>query len=429
MPAIVRTLLPACFAPMVILVWGFAWFAMSVCIFYLGCFLPALRMKPPPLVQKSRSPSTRPRSPRPLSVDTELLPEQQEDDPPPAVKFGPSLQRAATVAEASRSSSPFKKPTFKKIFSFTPARSTTTPLLHHPQLVSSLRRAATDPETLKSPASKSDKSLSPALRRGRATSSPESFISSESETTLVDHLSPTLEVPTSPILSADGASSASSGAPRSVHLSSMKMFRSLSRRMSFKQKADFASVDEVSEPRVVDEHSQRNNTMSGEVFSSKFVNPFRSKQKSRDRSASSSPAPSSRPSLHLSHGNDSPVSPVPDSPRSSTSSVSTAYSTFSSRSTMSAPSGSPRSVPRTQPYGAPHYAPMPGPRGRPSSRRAASLSLDRPATVAEESGEEAGNALGLELGLTWGRADTVPNPQRKPFLRHRYCCERGRGSC
>ncbi|RDX46761.1 hypothetical protein OH76DRAFT_816178 [Lentinus brumalis] len=434
MPPSVRTYIPASFAPMIILSWGFAWFAISVLIFYLGCLLPTLRAKPPPLAPRSRSPKLCRHS---LPVVPEPLQEPPEDDSSSSVKFAPTLQRAATVAVAPPSL-PLKRPsTFKSILAFAPGRSTSSPQSRpaQPERVSTSgpRRAATLSEALppsKKSTSKPMKTLSPVLRGGRTTPSSKSSISLESETTLVDHLS------------AEGVP-APSAARQSV-LPSMKMFRSLSRRMSFKQKAELASrastsithdMDDISGPHVADEHpEQAHPTVPGEVFTSKFVNPFRGKPKSADRSASSSPAPASRratvsrrmlASLHLGHTTGPRASPVPDSPRSSTSSVSTAYSTFSSSSVMSgSSSSSPRSnISRTQPYGAPHYAPMPmpAPRGRASSRRATSLSLDRPATVAEESGEEAGNALGLELGhgQTRIRADTVPAPQRKPFFRHR----------
>ncbi|TFK89879.1 hypothetical protein K466DRAFT_597411 [Polyporus arcularius HHB13444] len=436
MPPSVRTYIPASFAPMIILSWGFAWFAISVLIFYLGCLLPTLRAKPPPLAPRSRSPKLC-RHSLPQAVVPEPLHEPPEDDSSSSVKAAPTLQRAATVVVAPPSL-PLKRPsTFKSILAFAPGRSTSSPQARpaQPERVSTsgLRRAATLSEALPPSRMPTMKTLSPVLRGGRATPSSKSSISLESETTLVDHLSPAEGVP------------AAFAAPRSV-LPSIKMFRSFSRRMSFKQKADLASrastsithsMDDISEPQVADEHpEQAHPTVPGEVFTSKFVNPFRGKPKSADRSASSSPAPvpSSRrasvsrrmlASLHLGHTTDPRASPVPDSPRSSTSSVSTAYSTFSSSSVMSgSSSSSPRSnVSRTQPYGAPHYAPMPmpAPRGRASSRRATSLSLDRPATVAEESGEETGNALGLELGhgQTRNRADTVPAPQRKPFFRHR----------
>ncbi|RPD64633.1 hypothetical protein L226DRAFT_528988 [Lentinus tigrinus ALCF2SS1-7] len=469
---------------MLLLTWGCAWFAMSVLIFGIGCLLPSLLPKPPPLIQKPRIAKSR--STPALRADPEPLPHQPEDEPSSSVEFRPTLQRAATVEEASPVSTPLKRPAYKTLW----------PLAHHPARsiansqpddpTPTLRRAATFSEVLSSLSSSSKVSaIKSVIKNGRSTPGPKASVSSGSEE-LVDPLSPTRYHPDlTPIVSAtpsaEGSyaqeasvpSSSSSptlaGSPRSwrhTRLPSMKMFKSFSKRMSPKSKTDPASHSPTADASILydtvgpkeqctDERPRhahpdrlrRHHDTSAEVLTTKFVNPFHvkpRKSQSIERSASPSPSPSSRrvsgprrmlAPLKFIHANESHVSAVPDSPRSSVSSESTGLSTFSSPSVKSsfssASSSSPRSVPpRTQPYGAPYYAATPAPRERPSSRpaarRAASVSLDRPETVAEESGEDSGNALGLELGhARKGNAATMPVHQRKRFFRHRSTASEG----
>ncbi|KAI0706285.1 hypothetical protein C8T65DRAFT_232072 [Cerioporus squamosus] len=509
MLAFIRALLPASFAHVIILPHGCAWFVVSVFICLLGCLLPALQAKPPPLVQRLRK--GRPRSPRPVSAETST-PERLEDGSPSSVKFAPALQRAATVAEASPSSSPFKRPAFKAIWSFAPGRSTSThrqseddptPIMRRAATLSShvlpsattlshvlpsaatlsqvLPSAATMSHVLPSPPKlptfKSMKSFSPTLRTGRTTPSAHSPISSESESTLVEHLSPAryhpdLSIIASATTSAEGTcvqqedsedselaaparAPSTSGSPhpsRSVRLPNMKLFRSLPPRTSCKPVAprsstpDACSEDDVSEPQAVPRDGEqaeqaqlrRDNTtgMLGDVFITKFVNPFRVKDRnaeSVERAAPTSPLSPRRASgsrwmlasLHLGRrqSNGSRASSISDSPRSSISSGSTAYSTSSTSSSPSVtsestPSGTSTTTPPKRSNGETHFAPTPTPRGRPMSRQPTSLWLGRAATMPKESGGEARNAAEPEEGQAVS--------QRKPFFRHRTSARGGK---
>ncbi|KAI0714824.1 hypothetical protein C8Q76DRAFT_438078 [Earliella scabrosa] len=433
-----------CFVSMVVLLWGFAWFAMSVLIFALGCFVPSVRPKPPPVVSRPRSPRINPTPvPSPTPVTQKPLPVEPDDV---------SSQSSTSEPRSSISSAaPSKRPSFKAPWS-----------------------------------------LPVQFKPGRPAASPKSSVS-DGSTTLVGSSSPTRFYPDLPVIESVSPSSdptyeedassptaSSSNSPsrpsRGVRLPSMKMFKTLSRKMT-RQKTDpttspsvataqdlpckeevhesekkpagaqpKGSTSEDEQPRQAQPghlNLHRRNTASGEMFTSTFVSPFRIKPRKAPPAASGSIPPSPTPhrpsaprrmltSLHISLQSNDAHMPVPDSPRSSVSSSSTAVSTFSSlcSSPGSASSPGPRTVPRTQPYGPPYFAAMPTPSqpqaarsgSRPPSRRAASLSLDRPETVAEESGEDGGsNALGLELGQVEKpvKAQTEPRlGKRRPLGRH-----------
>ncbi|RDX46759.1 hypothetical protein OH76DRAFT_816256 [Lentinus brumalis] len=459
----IQALLPASFAPVVVLPHGYVWFLISVFIFVLGRIVPALQVKPPPLVQKLRK--ARRHSPRHGSANIKSAPEQPEDRSSTSVKFAPALQRSATMA-VPPSSSPFKRPVFKSIFSFAPGHSTANPephaasTLHERAFAPVLRRAATLSEafsTPKMPTLKSMRSFSPTLRSARAVPSPRTSVSSESDSdsdsdseneseTGPDHSGlPTISSPTSSTQGtysegdspspAPASLPSSSGSPRPTRsgpLASLKMFRSLSRRVSTKQfvlrpsTPGARSVDDDSELQVVsDDDGHRDNTMLGDVFITKFVDPFRVKNRNADsvkRAAPMSPLSPRRASLsrrmlaslHLGHSDDSRDSSISDSPRSSISSVSTGCSCDTTPSSSCSPRSS---LSRTEPYNATHPAtPVPASQGWSSSRRATSMSLVRPATVAEESAEEAELEKDCDCST---KAETVPPPQRQPVFRHR----------
>ncbi|KAI0756401.1 hypothetical protein C8Q80DRAFT_1264463 [Daedaleopsis nitida] len=403
---------------MALFLWGFIWFVMSVLVFGLGRFIPAIRPKPPPAASRPRMQSPR-MSPKPLPP----VPVPSEEQP---------VAEADAASCESAASDPSRSMTSK------------TPSAKRPQY-------------------KSKWSFSGRLkpRQTSGSSSPRPSFGSAGSSTLVDTPSPSRFMPELPVIESASSSSdprlgkdeiqpaslSSTGSPRSsrhVRLPSMKMFKSLSRKMS-KQKTEVGSspassrdnsIDDIirvldakvplSEEPASDHESAkeappdhrpvlpRNNSSSGEVFTSTFVNPFRPKnRKTKTPPPPLSPiqrSPTSRrhlvprrmlTSIHIASVTVEGHTAVPDSPRSSVSSS----SSFSSLSVVSpfpsSTSSSPCGPLRTQPYGPPYYAAMPI--QRPPARRATSLSLERPETVVEESGdgdddEGANNALGLELG-------------------------------
>ncbi|KAI8990672.1 hypothetical protein BD414DRAFT_308131 [Trametes punicea] len=444
-------------APMALFVWGFAWLALSVLIFIAGRFLP--QIQPRPIVLR-----TRPRSPRVRSVPVSPISTPLELSP-------------VLVVEAALTESPVSTP--------------------GPQMV---------PRTL----------VSPPADRSRAKKW------SLSSVTLLGGPSPPRACSELPVINSVDASKGpdlereAEGSPpstpalspragRGVRMPSPKMFKSISRRLSSKQKADAMSspssrsaevlplrrnspaLDEKNEPSMrgcatIDSSPrsprpgnlphERNISLSGEVFTTTFVNPFKLKSRKVrtppvvDLTEPVSPSPQrmSAPRRMLTSVQlvlTSPKSHVrqrsqsqSQSRRSSMSSTSTAVSAFSTPSVLSSSSAGSPVAPRTQPYAAPYFAPLPLPlpsarassradadvgarKTRPAQRRAASLSpplLRRPEPVAEESGEEdpprerAGggderlSALGLKLGqLGLGR----PPARARPQVRHRAAVSEG----
>ncbi|KAI1793060.1 hypothetical protein LXA43DRAFT_886210 [Ganoderma leucocontextum] len=434
-----------CIIHMALLLWGLAWFAMSVVIFALGWILPPLRSKPPPLVVKPRSPRIRSEPLPPVTATTDFMCLDKDDivsttsalsdfrSPPPAPAPAPSTPPSS------------KRSLFKPRWSFSAARKSSRP------------------------------------------SSRKSSVGSAGSLTLVDNDSPPRYVPDLPLIGSESGTevwldqdipypdnTSPSDSPRSarnVRIQSLKLLKTLSRKVSSKQRpaavpSPSASPEvpivplahEFCEPVKPARRSQskerpapstlapsdelrpqqRVDSLTGEVFTTTFVNPFRIKPRKpkapTNPPLSSTPAPrrASGPrrmlnSLHLTLANNNnashtppPVGPAPDSPRSSISSASTStFSASSNRSAFSGSSGSPRGVRRTQPYAAPYYAAMPGTAAR---RRAASCSREwRPEheSVEEESspgeGEDA-NALGLEFESEFGqmRRGSTPEVQTEP---------------
>ncbi|KAI0800591.1 hypothetical protein C8Q74DRAFT_426550 [Fomes fomentarius] len=418
-----------------LLLWGLAWFAMSLLIFLLGGIIPALRPKPPPIGSCLPKPPSRTTSPR-----TSIREPAPEEKPLPAEPDNVSC----TSTPTNPLSTTMPEPPSSKRVSFKPRWS-----------FSKRRPSQTVP-------------------------SPQSSLFSVGSSTLVGSPSPPRFMPELPAIestsnsmhptndpdSPSDAAPSPSGSPKSRHvrLPKMKMLKTLTRKMTSKSKSDTVASSGASSQDVLPEEgtyepvkkaasfSSFNETASedergrqaqpghlrmherngsGEVFNTTFVNPFRNKQRRPKAASVSSEPPSPTPnhrssasrrmltSFHISLHSASHTAAVPDSPRSSISSASgsTAVSTLSGLSGLSS---SPRSVPRTQPYGAPYYAAMPGqrPGSRPPSRRATSLTLDRPETVAEESAEDGGgNVLGLELGQV--EAGKPVKAQTEPRRMHR----------
>ncbi|KAH9897716.1 hypothetical protein C8Q73DRAFT_787958 [Cubamyces lactineus] len=447
--------------PMAVFVWGFAWLMLSVLIFLAGRLVPQLHSKPPVVVPKPRSPRS-PRSPRIRSAPVSPVLPPRECDPVP-VDEAASCKTSVSAPEPSIPS--------------------------HPSTPSNGRSRAS---------AKKKWSLPTYFFPNRSVPSPKSSLFSEGSSTLVGSPSPPRFFPELPMIEsatvsedascdqdpARSSRSTPASSPRTgrgMRLSNVKVFKALSRKLS-KQKTDPASGRESSprpsvdlsrdSPAACEEKSEnlrrhtidagpsrsarpghllheRNLSLPGEVFTTTFVNPFRSHSKSRkaktdpsvvDLTEPDTPSPrrssTSRRMLNSfqlalsspiqkSHTRSNSQSQS-QSRRSSVSSTSTAVSTFSSPSVLSS-TGSPTSpvaAPprnRTQPYAAPYFAPLPrsattesesqspssssqGTRPRPGSRRASASLPRRPETVAEESAEEGGgaeeklSALGLRLG-------------------------------
>ncbi|KAI0673813.1 hypothetical protein C8Q78DRAFT_1076784 [Trametes maxima] len=409
---------------MAVFVWGFAWLMMSVLIFVAGRIVPQMQAQPPPLVLKPRSPRVR------------SVPVSPTASPPKSIASDPD---EAASCESSLVTGPAQ------------------PAAFHPL-------AAAPPPLSKGSPPKKRWSFSTHFFSGRSAPSPKSSLFSEGSSTLVGSpspkpLFPELPVvgstsPTSdPVYDQDAAGSSHStptGSPRQgrgMRLPGAKVFKSLTRRMSSKQKPDRGSSRgrsprgsvelpparegsfeyeerlETSLPRRATTGEipkqarpghlvhERNLSLPGEVFTTSFVNPF--KGKSRKPNAPSPidlsdpptppPPPPKRPSgprrvltsFQLALTSSSTASARRPqgltSRRSSMSSTSTAVSTFSAPSVLSLSSGSPRSVPRTQPYGAPYYAAMPG----------------------SGSGSGSGSAVGSGSGSTSSRSSSFENV-RKP---------------
>ncbi|KAI0334050.1 hypothetical protein GY45DRAFT_1367883 [Cubamyces sp. BRFM 1775] len=460
--------------PMAVFVWGFAWLMLSVLIFVAGRLVPQLHSKPPVVVLKPRSPRS-PRSPRIRSAPASPVLPPRECDPVPADEAA-SCQTSVSAPEPS--------------------------LPSHP---------STPPNGRSRASAKKKWSLPTYFFPNRSVPSPKSSLFSEGSATLVGSPSPPRFFPELPMIESatvsedpsceqeDDAAPSSKSTPassprtgRGMRLSNVKVFKALSRKLS-KQKTDPASSRESSPrpsvdlsqeaPAVCEEKNEtlmrrrtmdagssrsarpghllheRNLSLPGEVFTTTFVNPFRSRSKSRkaktdpsvvDLTEPDTPSPrrSSTSRRMLTSFQLALTSPIQksharsnsqsqsQSRRSSVSSTSTAVSTFSAPSVLSS-TGSPTSpvavavaAPprnRTQPYAAPYFAPLPrsatperqsgagssstssssqGVRPRPGPRRASSSLPRRPETVAEESAEEGGSAgaeeklsaLGLKLG-------------------------------
>ncbi|TBU46151.1 hypothetical protein BD309DRAFT_989035 [Dichomitus squalens] len=409
-------------ARMALLFWGIAWFAMSVVIFILGRIIPPLRSKPPPLVLKPRSPRIRSTSLSPATAPIEPSKLEEKDDVE-STKSAPCDIRSSPPPVPLTS----KRPSFRMRWS---------------------------------------------LSKSSRPPSPKSSAGSVASLTLVDNSSPSRYVPDLPSIEGESGMAANfdqddthstdspTGSPRltrNVRLPTMKMLKSLSRKVSTKPRSASAPSPSVAplgstspleddarepvkqarrsqsrerpEPSVIAPESdirpqQRTDSISGETFTTTFVNPFRLKHRNPKASITPTHPPSRRASgprrmlnsLSLTLASkESRKTPIPDSPRSSisTSASTSTFSGSSVTSAFSASSGSP-SVRRTQPYAAPYYAPMPvsssvptplGGRScsgsAPARRRAASCSPEwRPEPVEEESGEaEDANALGLDLAV------------------------------
>ncbi|KAH9849193.1 hypothetical protein C2E23DRAFT_392807 [Lenzites betulinus] len=443
---------------MALFVWGFIWLFMSVLIFFAGHILPQLRSKPPPL---ALIPS--PRSPRVRSAP--VTPAQ-----PPLEPAAPDPDEAETYEPAV--SAPAPAPT------------------------------VAGPSTTKKPAPRKKWSLPTRFSFGRTAPSPKSSLLSDGSATLVGSPSPPRFFPELPLVesaspssdpgcsfsrpgSAHSTPASTPRTGRSIQLPGAKAFKLLSRRISVKksdalrnrshsprasvdvlplqEEASFyyeeADADRMHRTSTAEAHKptrpvhllhQRGVSLPGEVFTTSFVNPFRSRaRKSKGPPAldlsepAPSPAPPKRPftprrvltSFQLALTSSTTTSTRSHSyshskcksRRSSVSSSSTAVSASSAPSALalSGVDAPPRSapVPRTQPYAAPYFAAMPR-SSRPASRpdpspkprereregrkRAASLSPPlQPETVAEEiaeephppPAEEEGALSALELGL------------------------------
>ena len=322
----------------------------SVLVFYLGCVLPSIHAKPPPLVQKPRSVKSRPNS---LALPADSEPIKPEADRPSSA-FPPTLQRAATVGEVPSSSKSAKRPALRALWSFAhhPARTIAGTHLHADEdSTAAMRRTSTVTDVLSSLSSASPPkvptlTLKSMVRKGRAGSTSRSSVSSQTESTVVDRLSPSRYHPDLPMIasatsSAEGryaqedcvgpapasGTSSPSGSPRpSRHalLPSMKMFKSFSRRRSQKTASASSSptpatlsLDDVADPAGAPSEPQ---PVSGEVLTVKFVNPFRVKPRERKSVERSRMSGARRMLGQLSHASDSPRSSVSDSMFSSASS-------------------------------------------------------------------------------------------------------------
>ncbi|KAL1951070.1 hypothetical protein VTO73DRAFT_219 [Trametes versicolor] len=404
---------PHIFLRMAILAWGFVWLMMSVLIFVAGRFIPRLQSKPPP-------PAPMPRLSRVPSA-----PVSPVVSPPKSIASEPDEPVSCETSFGG------------------PAQSVTD---------------TAQPGTLPKKAPSKRKWSLPTRFFGRSAPSPKSSLFSEGSATLVGSPSPTRFFPELPLVESGSPSSelgsvldlpgSSTSTPastphtgRGMRLPGAKALKSLSRKLSTKKPGnvrhsshspgasvetlpstegsfDYAEDDTRRNPRDVTMQSpkqvrpghlahQRQYSLPGEMFSSTFVNPFRSKaRKSKaptaiDLSEPSSSSPKrSTPrrmltSFSLALTSSSPWTPSePHSRRSSVSSTSTAVSALSAPSVLSHPSSPPPSVPRTQPYSAPYFAAMPRSSRSPQKDhrarpRASSMSPPRrPETVAEESAEE-----------------------------------------
>ncbi|KAI0652537.1 hypothetical protein C8Q79DRAFT_1005722 [Trametes meyenii] len=377
---------------MAVFVWGFAWLMMSVLIFVAGRIIPQMQSQPPPLALK-------PRSPRVRSVPVSPI-----ISPPKSIASDPD---EAASCESSLVSGPAQ------------------PAAFHP-----LAAAPPTPPPKGSPPKKRW-SFSTHFFSGRSAPSPKSSLFSEGSSTLVGSPSPKPFFPELPLIestsptpdpvyeqdTAGSSHSTPTGSPRhgrGVRLPGAKVFKSLTRRMSSKQKSERGSSrgrsprqsielpparegsfeyeerHETSLPRRATTGEipkqarpghlihERNLSLPGEVFTTSFVNPFKGKPRKANAPSPidlsdppTPPPPPKRPSaprrvltsfqLALTSSTASARRPPGlTSRRSSVSSTATAVSAFSAPSVLSLSSGSPRSVPRTQPYGAPYYAAMPG---------------------------------------------------------------------
>ncbi|KAI0368892.1 hypothetical protein BV20DRAFT_1036816 [Pilatotrama ljubarskyi] len=435
---------------MALLLWGFAWLSLSVLIFMAGRLIPHLQPKPPPLALKARS-----RSPRVRSVPVSPI-----ASPPKSIVSEPEHDELTSYDSSIASPA---QPAF-------PPTPTTPNVRTPPKRKWSLNTHFFSGRIAPSPKSSL---FSPGSSNGSGGSSPPRFFP---ELPIVESASPTSELGCEQDRTGSSRSTPT-GSPRpsrALRLPGVDMLKSLSRKMSTRQKSDSISnrsrsPTTVADPSLsrsregsfdcegVDErggaytrrrasttelpgqarpghllhHRNHSSPGPGEVFTTSFVNPFRSRSKSKSRKAktppaidlsepvSPSPRRSSAPRRMLSGGGSGTRSrSQSQSRRSSMSSTSTGASTFSAPPVLSGSgagsgpspgsSSSPRSVPRTQPYAAPYFAAMPrsgrsaskgeGKEGRPgSSRRASSLSPPRrPETVAEESAEDSELVLQLE---------------------------------
>ncbi|KAM5535889.1 hypothetical protein V8D89_010507 [Ganoderma adspersum] len=425
---------------MALLLWGFAWFAMSVVIFTVGWVLPPLRSRPPPLVVKPRSPSIPSEPLSPVTATVDLVSLEKDQDEVVSTKSTISDLPSPPLTTAPPSPTSSKRSLFKPRWSFSATRKSSRP------------------------------------------SSRKSSVGSAGSLTLADNNSPPCYVidpdviggefgaearPDLDIPSSSNPSPSDSPRPaRNVRIQSLKLLKNLSRKVSSKQRPSPSAspvvpivplADEFCEPAKSARRSQSKerpasstlaqsdeprpqqmvDSLTGEVFTTTFVNPFRIKpRKPKASLAPSNPPVSSAPAprrasgprrmlsslqLTLASNNAShtAVAPAPDSPRSSISSASTStFSGSSTRSAFSSSSGSPRGVRRTQPYAAPYYAAMPGSAGTlgtSARRRAASCSREwrpEPAPVEEEEGEDV-NALGLEFESDFGQRRRGSTPLRE----------------
>ncbi|PIL31324.1 hypothetical protein GSI_06022 [Ganoderma sinense ZZ0214-1] len=424
------------FIHMALLLWGLAWFAMSVVIFTLGWVLPQLRSKPPPLVVKPRSPSIPSEPLSPMTTTTDLVSLEKDQDDVVSTKSTLSDLPSPPLPPASSSPSSSKRSLFKPPWSFSATRKSSRPSSRKSSLGSAGSLTLLD---------NSPPSYVPDLDVTGNESGAEARLDQD--------------LPSS----SDPSPSDSPRPARNVRAQSLKLLKNLSRKVSAKQRPPAASsrtaspvvstvplAGEFCESVRITRRSQSRDRpsssmlaqpdepgpqqkvdpLSGEVFTTSFVNPFRIKPRkpkpslaSNNPTASSAPAPAPRRasgprrmlnSLQLtlaSNSSHTAVSPAPDSPRSSISSASTStFSGSSIRSALSGSSDSPRGVRRTQPYAAPYYAAMPGPAGTSGTsarRRAASCTREwrpEPEPVEEEQDEDVhANALGLEFVSDFGQ--------------------------
>ncbi|KAI9060486.1 hypothetical protein FKP32DRAFT_1678813 [Trametes sanguinea] len=447
---------------MALFLWGFAWLTLSVLIFLVGRLLPQAQ---------------------PKTIVLQLIPETPAE---------------TVISAESRASA------------------------SEPQLIPLPPLSP----PLESPRPKKRWSLSAHLSQRRPAPSPQLSLLSEGSSTLVGSPPSPNFFPELPVIESlnatqdpDGEQSSPRTTPgssprngRGVRLPSVNVFKAFSRRLSSKQKSELSTSPASSSPQTLvdsslprvdtpvcdDEKSEshlrrratidqgprqarpghllhhRSPSAPGEVFTTTFVNPFRSKSrraKTPPATDAADPVPTSpspqrtsaprRMLTTMQLALSSPKSRArsdsqSQSRRSSFSSTSTAASAFSAPSVLSASSVGSPVVPRTQPYAAPYFVPPPIPRSSPrvsskpaadpdavdaqprrtrptqSQRRASSLSpppARRPETVAEESAEEDGeqrdreerlSELGLKLGqLGLGRA---PGRQQ---ARHRVAVSEG----
>ncbi|KAI0640103.1 hypothetical protein C8Q77DRAFT_1214425 [Trametes polyzona] len=413
---------------MAVFVWGFVWLLMSVLTFLAGRFIPRLQSKPPPLAPLPRSPRVRSAPVSPVVSP----PKSIASEPDEAVSNDTSI--TVPLRSASASALPGTS-TKRKIL---PKKKWSLPTRFFP------RKSAPSPK-------------SSLFSDGSATlvgsPSPPQFFP---DLPLAESATPSseLEFALDPLDSSRSSPAPSPHVGRSARLPGAKAFKSLSLKISTKKSpaartqshspcvsedalpsregsVDYnktealgphrASTVDASRPaRPGHLLHQRNMSLPGEVFTTSFVNPFRSRsQKPKTAPEPESPSPKRpfTPRRMLTSFQLALTSPSTrsnshsQSRRSSVSSTSTAVSALSAPSVLSGASSSPRSVPRTQPYAAPYFAPMPGSGFRPASkgkakpRRASSLSPPRrPETVAEESADEQPLSPTLD-------SESAPSPQ------------------